>query len=80
MLSFEEGAPSAGDVVEDVAAIEVTVPASSAPGPDVEPNSTSAATEGDDGPDSHLILLDGVSGEIRWDEPRYDPATYVSGK
>ena len=64
--------------MEDVA-IEVA-PASSAPGPDVESNSTSAATEADDGPDSHVILLDGVSGEIRWDEPLYDPATYVSGQ
>jgi hypothetical protein len=79
LLSFEEGAPPAGVVMVDVA-IEVAVPATSAPGPDVEPDSTSAATEGGDGPDSHLILLDGVSGEIRWDEPLYDPATYVSGQ
>ena len=82
LFSFEDRGPVADVVVvgTEVVGVGGSVPASSAPEPDVEPSVTTVATDDNDGRDAHLILLDGVSGEIRWDEPLYDPAPYVSGQ
>jgi hypothetical protein len=68
LFSFEDRGPVSEIVVvvgTEVVGIGDSLPASSAPEPDIEPGD-SAATADDDGRDAHLILLDGVSGEIRW--------------
>ena len=79
LFSFEEGQPSAGVVTWRRSPSKMrSLPAQRPARRRTECNVR--RHRGRRWPRSHLILLDGVSGEIRWDEPIYDPATYVSGQ
>jgi hypothetical protein len=82
LFSFEDRGPVEEIVVvvgSEIVGTDDSLPASSAPEPDIQPGDSAATPDDDDRRDAHLILLDGVSGEIRWDERGYDPAPYVSG-